>query len=86
MYSMYYVVFWLTLYNKLLICIDKYTPISILTLSIPRTDTKFLVYKTNILTSNIRVNNNKFLSLILHVSAELRHFHGIYTPIFKTIK
>jgi hypothetical protein len=48
---------------------------------------EFLIYKTNvcIYMSNIH-NNTVSCLLLLHVSAELRHIHGVYKPIFKTHK
>ena len=47
---------------------------SILTLLVPCIVTKVLIYKTDICISNI----------LLHFSAEIRHRHGVCTPIIKT--
>ena len=45
-------------------------------------ETNFIFYKTNICTSNI--TNKKCLSLLLRISATLRHLQGVCTLTFKT--
>jgi hypothetical protein len=48
---------------------------------------EFLVYKTNMCICMSDIHNNTVSCLLLlHVSLELRHIHGVYIQICKTQK